>query len=289
MKIVSIFIFSIALFAALLVFSANAEDGSTENPYTRPVSNTIKEGIRQIQQNVNQQTPGTKPKIQEIKRVQSSETAIETSNIKNRSNATTPEETERRKRELREAAENKREELKSRIEEIRGKAKEEMETKRAELKERLQNVRDEQKKKIVERLEKQLNELNERLVNHFSNVLDRLEKVLANIESRTEKAEARGWDVSAVRTMIQSAGTAINEAKLAVEAQSGKNYIPEISGEEGKLRVEVGEARQVLHNDLAAVREKIRLAYETVRRVAATLAQVSRIDEEPSPAPTPVE
>ena len=199
----------------------------------------------------------------------------------------TREELEARKQELRTAAEEKREELKARVDEARARAKEEIEARKAELKERLQQVRDEQKKKIVERIEKQLNELNERLTRHFSEVLDRLEKTLVNIESRIDKAESRGLNVSSVRALVVSAREAIVQARAAIEGQAAKNYVPDITGEEEKLKVEVGQARQALHNDLKTLREKIRLAFEAVRRVAAALAQIPRVDEEPTVSPTP--
>ena len=206
--------------------------------------------------------------------------------IKNLRDAT-KEELQIRKEEFKTQAGQRQEEFQTRLEEIRAKAKEEIEIKRAELKERLQKIKDEQKKKIVENIERQLNALNEKMMNHFSNVLDKLEKGLVNIKSRVDKAEARGWDVSAVRAMIVAAEEAIAAARAAIEAQSEKIYTPVISGEEEKLRVEVGQARQSLHNDIAAVKELVRLAFEAVRRVAVTLAQVPRIDEDVSPSPTP--
>ncbi len=269
-----IFVFSSFFFVSF----AFAEEGRNTDSYTRPIKDTLQQEAKEIKENINVQKKETKSIIQNIR-------------------AKSKEDIEKRKEELKESAEQKREELKSRIEEAREKAKEELEARRAEFKEKLGSVRDEQKKKIAERIDEQLNELNERLMKHFSDVLDRLGKVLVNIESRTDKAEAKGWDVSNVRTMIQSAEKAINEARTAVEAQSGKTYTPQITGDEGKLKTDVGQTRQTLHGDLAAVKEKIRLAFEAVRRVATTLATVPRVDDEEeneisssptaSPNPTP--
>lgn len=186
-----------------------------------------------------------------------------------------------------EGIKEERREAGGRLEEAREKAKEEIEAKRAELKERLQKVRDEQKKRIVERLDQQLNALNERMMKHFSVVLEKLEKALVNIESRIDKAEANGLDVSLARSMVVRAEDAIAAVKSAIEAQAAKTYTPEISGEEGKLKVEVGRARQLLHSDISLVREKVRAAYEAVRQVATTLAQIPRVNEEPEESPSP--
>ena len=149
--------------------------------------------------------------------------------------------------------------------------------------EKLQKVRNEQKRKIVERVSRQIDELNARTMNHFSQVLDRLEKVLANIKTRVDKAEANNWDVSAVRAMIKSAEEAIASARTAIEAQKAKTYTPEITGDEAKLKVEVGEARKALHRDLAAVKEKVKASHEFVKAVAKALAQSPRINELETP------
>lgn len=169
------------------------------------------------------------------------------------------------------------------VQETKQKIREETEAKRTRFKERLRSVKNEQKKKVVERVSQQMDELNARVTNHFSAVLDRLEKVLANIVSRVDKAEANKWDVSAVRAMITSAKEAITSARSAVEAQKAKTYTPEITGNEEKLKVEVGHARKALHSDLVVAREKVRAAYEFVKAVAKALAQSPRINELEAP------
>jgi len=198
---------------------------------------------------------------------------------------------ERLKEEFKQAQEQKKEEFKIRVEEAREKAKQEIEKKREELKTRLEKIKNENKKRIVERVAQQVDELNERMVKHFSEVLDKLEKTLVNIKSRIDKAKARGLDTASAEALIGSAEDAIAGARAAIEAQSAKTYTPEISGEEMKLKVEVGQARQVLHNDISSVREKVRVAYEAVRNIATALVQIPKVDEDegesPSPSPTP--
>lgn len=179
------------------------------------------------------------------------------------------------KQNVRPASQERKEEVQARTPEA--------ETKKVQLKERLEKVRNEQKKKIVERISQQTNELNARMMNHFSQVLIRLEKVLANIVSRVDKAEANKWDVSAVRAMIVSAKEVITSAKTAIETQKAKTYTPEITGDEEKLKIEVGEARKALHGDLVIVKEKVKAAQEFVKAVAKALAQSSRINELENP------
>ncbi len=238
------------------------------------IQERIKEGVREFKERVREGTLEKREEIKENVTEQRTEFKSEVKDLRN----TSRDELKTRKEEFRALSEERKEEFKNRLEEARKTAKDEIEKRKEELKVRLQQIRDEQKKKIVEKVAEQLNELNERMMKHFSAVLDRLSEVLVNIKSRTDKAEARGWDVSAVRTMITAAEEAIASARTAIEAQAAKVYTPEITGEEEKLRVEVGNARQALHRDLAAIREVIRAAYEAVRKVATTLAQIPRVD-----------
>lgn len=264
----------ISLFVALFLF-VSPTLAQSPTPTSRGL---LKKDIQQLRPNVIER----RDEVKETLETERTEVRTQVKDLRNASH----EEIQRRKEEFRTTQEQRKEEFKNRLQEARQKSAEEVERKRTELKERLQRVRDEQKKKIVERVEKHLNELNQRMMKHFSNVLDHLEKVLVNIKSRTDKAEAKGWNVSTVRAMITAAEEAIGRARAAVEAQAAKTYTPEVSGEEGKLKVEVGQARQALHKDLATVREKVRIAFEAVRRVATTLAQVPRIDHDATPSPT---
>ncbi len=223
-------------------------------------------------------TPTAAPRAREIR----SQVKTEIKSLRD----ATREEIDARKEEFRALQEQRKEEFKTRLEEAKTKARQEVDAKREELKNRLQDIRDEQKKKRVEKLEKELNELNERMTNHFSEVLNKLDKVLVNIKSRTDKAEAKGLDVSSVRTMIKSDEEAIAAARAAVAAQAGKTYTPQITGVEGKLKVEVGQARQTLHRDLAAVREKVKAAREAVRKAATALSQIRGVNDGTSPSPT---
>lgn len=172
----------------------------------------------------------------------------------------------------------RREELRARFESERLETKERLETARAELKARLEQIKNERKTRIVERLSERMNALNEKMTNHFLEVLDKMDKILDNVASRTDKAEAHSLDVSTVRAAITEAESAIAAARGATETQAGKVYSFDITSEEN-LRLDVGKARQALHEDLNAVRKTIRAAHDAIRNAAVTLAQIPRVDE----------
>lgn len=163
----------------------------------------------------------------------------------------------------------KREALKAQIQE-----------RRANLKEKLKQIKDERKQKVVERVDEQLRKLNEKMTDHFLAVLTRLEKVLNNIKARADKAESAGKNVAAVRTAIIDAQNLIDSTREAAKTQDGKLYNVTISGEEAKLRAEVGKARQALHADLAAVRKLVQTARDAVHKAATTLAQIPKVDDD---------
>ena len=183
-----------------------------------------------------------------------------------------------KREEAKKELEERREEFKSRLENEREDVKERLETTREELKVRLEKVKDEKKVQIVERLSESVNALNEKMTTHFLEVLEKVDKVLENIVSRTDKAETHGLDVSAVRTATTAAHTAIASARTAVETQAGKAYSFDVTTEEN-LKVDVGEARQALHNDLTAVKEIVRQAHVAVKDAAVVLAQIPRVDD----------
>lgn len=175
---------------------------------------------------------------------------------------------EERKNEFRERAE----EWKLSFEEKRALWKANVETKRAELKEELQKIKDERKKQVVEKIDEQIAALNERMFNHFSKVLDQMETVLTNISTRADRAEARGVDTTGTRGAIEDTYAAIEVSRAAIEAQFDKVYTIEIGSEE-TLKVDVGEVRRMLHDDLESIRNTVKEAHDAIRSAAVMLAQ----------------
>lgn len=182
-------------------------------------------------------------------------------------------------------AEQKREEFQQLKEAKREEIKNKAEAARTQLKAKLVKIKDEKKKAIVERVDNRIVELNNNQMDHLSNVLDQLDKVLLKINDRTDAAAAKGRDVTAVRTAIESAKTGIAAARAAIVAQSGKVYTITITTE-SKLGTDVGKATKLVHADIVGVREKVKTAREAVHKAATTLAQAYRVPETTTTTPS---
>jgi len=190
-----------------------------------------------------------------------------------------------------------REELRKLIEENQLKFREQIQTKRIEAKAKIEKFKEqlrarlkekisERKQKIVEKIYERINALNIRMTDHYLNVLEHLEKILERIESRTAKAQLNGRDVTKVKEAIQQAYEAIEKAKQAVKIQGEKIYQPPKITSEENLKLDVGELRQQLHDDLKGVEKLVKNARDAVRQAAVTLAQIPQVDELEIPTAT---
>lgn len=252
-----IIVSSVVLF--LVTGLSLAQEGKMDSQ-NRNSSKNIRENVKEKRQEVK---TTDKEKKQEV--------GTEVKETREEIKIRTREATQKFKKDL----EQKREELKTKVEQKKDELKTKVETKREELKQRLEKIKDEKKKQAVERIDRHMDALNDRMLKHYVNVLDKLSEVLVRISERADRAEERGVDVSVVRTAIDTANGAITAAKSAVETQSGKTYTIQV-GTESTLKVDVGKARQALHNDLVAVRSTVKAAHEAVRNAATTLAQLPR-------------
>ncbi|OGD60724.1 hypothetical protein A3I57_01535 [Candidatus Beckwithbacteria bacterium RIFCSPLOWO2_02_FULL_47_23] len=112
-------------------------------------------------------------------------------------------------------------------------------------------IRDEKKQQILEHVNQQLNLINDRATKAMLNHLERLQALLNKIKVRVPTID------------IVSAQAKIDETKAAVTAQADKEYVIEFTNESG-LRVGASAAKTTLRADIKAVREKVRLARQTV-------------------------
>lgn len=183
--------------------------------------------------------------------------------------------------------ETQREEFKKTVEAKREEAKQTIAAKREELKDRLKELKDARKEQAVAKLYDSINALNERLTKHYLAVLEQVEKVLANVEGRADKAAANGLEVGTARTAVTIAESAIAAARTAVQAQAAKVYAVTVNAS-STVKSDVQAVRQALHTDLAAVQQVVVAARDAVHQAAVTLAQIPRVDEEPSVTSTPV-
>ena len=234
--------------------------------------NAFKESVNEARQEFRQEIEKKRTEILEERQTLRNEWRERVGEIKNLSAGERDEALkiiiEERKNEFRERAE----EWKRSFEEKRAEWKANIETKRAELKEELQKIKDERKKQVVEKIDEQIAALNERMLNHFSKVLDQMETVLTNISTRADRAEARGVDTTGTRGAIEDTYAAIEVSRAAIEAQFDKVYTIEIGSEE-TLKVDVGEVRRMLHDDLESIRNTVKEAHDAIRSAAVMLAQ----------------
>ena len=234
--------------------------------------NAFKESVNEARQEFKQEIEEKRTRVLEERQVLRNEWRERVGEIKNLPTEERDEMLkaiiEERKNEFRERAE----EWKRSFEEKRAEWKANIETKRAELKEELQKIKDERKKQVVEKIDEQIAALNERMLNHFSKVLDQMETVLTNISTRADRAEARGVDTTGTRGAIEDTYAAIEVSRAAIEAQFDKVYTIEIGSEE-TLKVDVGEVRRMLHDDLESIRNTVKEAHDAIRSAAVMLAQ----------------
>lgn len=192
------------------------------------------------------------------------------------------------------AIKQKRDDFKNQIVAKQQELKDKLQKDREALKEKLQKIKDERKKTTAEKINNDLNALSGNRVKQFTGVLEKLEKVLNNISTRAEKAKANGKNIDAVNSAITAAQTAIAQSRSAIQIQAGKTYVLTINAE-ATLKTDVGKTRQALHADLTTVQKTVEAAHKAVRKAAATLAQIPKVDDlevtatTPTPSPSPSE
>lgn len=191
---------------------------------------------------------------------------------------------------LQEDVQSRVESFRQDVEAKREAARARIEAARQALQEKLAQFRDDRKKQIVERLAKSLDELNTKMVRQFSEIVDKLDELLVSIGSRADKAEANGRDVSAVRSALTSAQTAVAAAREAVRTQAAKTYPVNLTSED-TARTDIAPVKQALEADLKAVRTLVQAARQAVAAAAQALRQIPGVDslefpsgEAPSPS-----
>jgi hypothetical protein len=132
---------------------------------------------------------------------------------------------------------------------------------------KLVQLRDERKAKVVENINSMLCTKNKNHTDALFRQLERLGKILDRIEA-TGKADA------GVVTSVSAARTAIATAKTAVEAQAAKPCSINFSGDKTKLGGEVKAAIETMRKDLLSVREKVKAARVETRKAIVALGKV---------------
>jgi hypothetical protein len=175
------------------------------------------------------------------------------------------------------AVQEKREIFKDEIMSLREENKIKIEEKRTQLKNNLEVIKDEKKKIRIENVSKYISDLSVKFTAKSTTVIDKIEAALLAIESRTDKVNLTGVDVSAVRSLISSADTAIADARAALTNQISKTYT--VTGtDEATIKTSLQSNRDLLKKDIEIVNTKIKAAHEAIRKAHNSLRVIPGVN-----------
>jgi hypothetical protein len=182
------------------------------------------------------------------------------------------------KEQILQSIKNTREGFKTELNTIREQAKLKIDEMKTNFKASLKNIKDENKKTSAEKIVSIIQDLNTKTTDNLSNKTDKIENVLIGIESRISKAQINGLDVSLVNIEVEKSKTAIAQARSAISAQALKVYTVNITSE-ATLKSDMKTLRDTFKKDLKDLNAVVKLAHESVKNTATTLAKIPKIDE----------
>ena len=138
----------------------------------------------------------------------------------------------------------------------------------------LQGIRDQRKRDLIQRIDDRLIEMNKNLTERYFKTITKADAQLSRISGRADELAREGKDDQAVRAAILKAEEAITAAKREVRAQVEKVYSVDFK-DEATAKGGLSEARRKLRDDMAALREKIRLAHRATVEALVSLKQLS--------------
>lgn len=144
---------------------------------------------------------------------------------------------------------------------------------RENFKQKLQTIKDQRKQQITQRIDQKLANVNQRRTDHFNRILKRLNEVLTRIQTKADELKAAGKNTATVGTAITFASNTISSAQTAVSNQAAKDYVIEITTENG-LGNAVGTAFKKLQTDLAATRQTVAAARDAVKTAFLELTKL---------------
>ncbi len=150
------------------------------------------------------------------------------------------------------------EQKKAAMTKVKEEAKAMVQAKRDEFKTRIQTIKDQKKKALVERIDAKLAQVNKNHTAKFTEVLTRLQAFL-------DKANESATGIT-VLADVASAQSAIDAAKIAVEAQAAKTYTMTIT-DDSALRANAGTTVSQLRLDLMAVHKLVVDAKQAVQKL----------------------
>ncbi len=156
-----------------------------------------------------------------------------------------------------------------------------------EFEDKLAEIKDEHKKEVTATIDKNISNHNQNWIQHWDEVLGRLTNILDKIKSRRDKAQAAGNDVSSVNAAIANAESALTAAQAAINNQSTKTYLINITTED-KLGPAVSSTVQTFKTDVKLVIDAINAARRTIQDAVKALQAIKGVDEdENGTVPTP--
>ena len=223
---------------------------------------------------------------------------VEVSDVRAEVKQTAKDRAQAVREEAKKKMETTREEAKVRVEAVREKAKVRVEAQKEKATRRLADIQDKVKKQLAEKMVNQFERLNKTWTDHFLKLLDRYDEIVQKMRDRASVAASAGKDVTAADVAIQSAGTTIESARVAVVAQVAKTYTLDVStftamtatsaatpsGQEEilkGLKTAFQELHRTLFNDLFALRDgSMKDARKAVQSALQALGKVPKVDDD---------
>ena len=182
----------------------------------------------------------------------------------------------------------------ARMQTMRDEAQARMQTQREKMMMRMSDIQDKVKQEKAKNLATQFDNLNTTWTDKFMQLLDHYDAILQKIQDRADIASSAGKDITAVTADIQSAKTAILNARTAMVAQAAKTYtldpstistnMTTASGQDKmmkSLRTSFQNLHTSLFKDLFAMRDGImKDARGAVQKALQTLGQIPGVDSD---------
>lgn len=181
------------------------------------------------------------------------------------------------------------------IEKVRANANMRVKTMREDSQKRLGDIQNKVKQELAVRLAPQFDNLNSTWTDNFIKLLDHYDAILVRIQARATIAGTAGKDIASTTVAIQSAQTAIANARAAVGVQAAKTYtldtstftVTATSSPSGQqkimenLRMWFKNLNSGLFKDLFALRDgPMKDARRAVQDAIQTLGKIPRVDED---------
>lgn len=150
---------------------------------------------------------------------------------------------------------------------------EETRQRRMAFQERLVLIGDQRRRGIVEQVDSRMSRINDQRTNQMLKHLTKMSEILEKVIARAKAASEAGKDTSNVDAAVANSQAAIEVARSAVQAQAGKEYVINITDDDG-LKNDVGVAMSSLQTDLRTVHQLVVAARNKVSEAIQALAHI---------------